>query len=222
MGSPAPSYSPPTVVMPAPTAPTTYQSVIPLESYQDLANYLRQIEGDTGEIVKQRYLEVGTPAELGARQAGRRVQEAASYLSSLPRGDRFLAEARGFTGFTPQVFADDTEPARKAAQARLSESQLAYGEALGKVAESKATTPPPPPPPPAFQTPSWAERTIPEGMPKSPAPAPAPAFVPPPPPPPAPAPAQYSTPFADAYKASTGESLLDAAVRLNRRGLKSG
>ena len=186
MGSPAPSYSPPAVVMPAPTAPTTYQSVIPLESYQDLAEQLNRIKTETAKIETQRYQEVGTPEELGARQAGRRVQEAASYLSSLPRGDRFLAEARGFTGFTPQAFVDDIAPAREAAQARLSESQLAYGEALGKVAESKAA---PPPPPPVFQTPSWAERTIPEAMPKSPAPAPAPAPAPPPPPPPAPAPA---------------------------------
>ena len=59
--------------MPAPTAPTTYRSMVPLESYQDLAESMKRTEEETAKIQEQRYQEVGTPAELGARQAGRRA-----------------------------------------------------------------------------------------------------------------------------------------------------
>jgi hypothetical protein len=43
-----------------------------------------RIEAETGKIQEQRYDEVGTPAEIGARSKGRNVQTAAAYLASLP------------------------------------------------------------------------------------------------------------------------------------------
>ena len=43
-----------------------------------------RIETETGKIQEQRYDEVGTPAEIGARTKGRNVTSAAAYLASLP------------------------------------------------------------------------------------------------------------------------------------------
>lgn len=136
--------SPPSVVMPSPTAPTTYQSVAPLESYQDLAEQLKRIQTETGKIAEQRYQEVGTPAELGARQAARRQIEAAAYLSAVPSGDRYLTETTGKEG--------QFEPLKTAAEQQLTESQKEYAEALKKIGEKPAAT--------IAETPSWAKRTV--------------------------------------------------------------
>lgn len=141
MGPKAPS--PGTVIMPAATAPTLYESAVPLQSYQDLAQQLNRIQTETGKIQEQRYQEVGTPAELGARSAGRRVQEVGSYLASLPGGDKYLTQ---LTGKTNQF-----EPAKQAAQENLTEAQKAYAEALKKAGEK--------PEPTISDTPSWAKRT---------------------------------------------------------------
>lgn len=136
--------SPPTVVMPAPTAPTLYQSTTPLESYEDLAGQLKRIQQETGKIQEQRYQEVGTPSELGALAKGRRVQETASYLAGLPSGDKYLQQTTGQT--------DKYAPAKEAAQENLTEAQKAYAEALKKVGEK--------PTPTISETPSWAQRTV--------------------------------------------------------------
>ena len=45
-----------------------------------------RIEAETGKIQQQRYDEVGTPAEIGARASkGTNMLAAAAYLSSLPK-----------------------------------------------------------------------------------------------------------------------------------------
>jgi hypothetical protein len=129
--------SPSTVVMPAPAAPTLFQSVTPIESYQDLAEQLRRIQNETARAQEQRYQEVGTPAELGALAKGRRVQESASYLSSLPSGDQF---------------ASANPAAAAAATANLTDARRAYAEALRRAGERPTVTTP--------ETPSWARRTI--------------------------------------------------------------
>jgi hypothetical protein len=123
--------------MPTPTAPTLFQSVTPIESYQDLAEQLQRIQNETAKIQEQRYQEVGTPAELGALAKGRRVQESASYLSSLPTGDQFKS-------INPAAAAAATEG--------LTEAQKAYAAALKKAGEK--------PTPTISETPSWAKRTV--------------------------------------------------------------
>ena len=144
MGGSKPAPAPaPTVVMPTPTAPTTYRSVVPLESYQDLAESMKRIEEETGKIQEQRYQEVGTPAELGARQAGLRAVEAAAYLASLPTSDKAIEQQTGKT--------DIYKPVQQAAQQRLSDAQKEYAEALKKVGDK--------PKPTISPTPSWAKRT---------------------------------------------------------------
>ena len=83
MGGGKPSA--PTVIMPAQTKPQQFQSVIPEKSFKDLAQQMGRIETETGKIQDQRYDEVGTPAEIGARAKGTNMLAAASYLSSLPK-----------------------------------------------------------------------------------------------------------------------------------------
>jgi hypothetical protein len=130
--------------MPAPTAPTLYQSVTPLTAFEDAAEQLQRIQQETAKIQGQRYQEVGTPAKLGALQAGRRTLEAASYLSSVPQGDRYLEATTGVS--------KPFEPLREAAKENLSEAQKEYAKALAKVGEV--------PQPTISETPSWAKRTV--------------------------------------------------------------
>jgi len=130
--------------MPAPTAPTTYKSVTPLESYQDLGEQLKRIQSETGKIAEQRYQEVGTPAEVGARQAARRQREVAAYLAAVPGGDMYLEQLTGKKG--------QFEPLKKAVEAELTEAQKEYAEALKKVGEKPTAT--------VAETPSWAKRTV--------------------------------------------------------------
>jgi len=132
------------VILPTPTAPTLFQSVTPLESFEDLAGVMRRAQEETAKIQQQRYREVGTPAEIGARQAGRRMKEEASYLASIPQGDRFLREARGG--------GDPFGAIRGASEMGLTEAQKEYAKALEKAGEI--------PEPTISSTPSWAQRTI--------------------------------------------------------------
>ena len=82
MGGSRPSA--PTVIMPAETKPQQFQSVIPEKSFKDLAEQMNRIETETGKLQEQRYDEVGTPAEMGARTKGTNFKAAAAYLASLP------------------------------------------------------------------------------------------------------------------------------------------
>lgn len=136
--------SPPSVVMPAPTAPTTYQSVTPVESYQMTGEQLKRIQEETAKIQQQRFQEVGTPAEVGARQAARRQLEAAAYLSAVPTGDKYIEQTTGKTG--------QYEPVKQAAVQQLTEAQKEYAEALKKIGEK--------PTPTIAETPSWAQKTV--------------------------------------------------------------
>ena len=82
MGGSKPSA--PTVIMPAETKPQQFQSVIPEKSFKDLAEQMNRIETETGKMQDQRFDEVGTPAEMGARSKGTNFKAAAAYLASLP------------------------------------------------------------------------------------------------------------------------------------------
>ena len=136
--------STPQVIMPAPTAPMMVRSVVPLESYQDLAGVMKRTEEETAKLQEQRFQEVGTPAEIGARQAGRRALEAASYLAAVPGGDKYIEQMTGKT--------DMYKPVEQAAQAQLTEAQKEYAEALKKVGDKPKAT--------ISETPSWAQRTV--------------------------------------------------------------
>ena len=113
MGGSAPS--PPTVIMPPSVAPVRYQNLIPQESFQDVAETMNRIETETAKVQQQRYDDTGTPAERGARQAGIRMNEAASYLASLPTSSpdtSFKGTPRPF-GITSTASSATTQPGQK-------------------------------------------------------------------------------------------------------------
>ena len=146
MGSPKP-----TVITPPP--PTIYQSVQPLASYKMGGDFLERLQKQTNTAQEQLYAQSGTPGEIGARQAGTRMQAAGTYLSSLPTGDKYSRASSGVS--------DQYAPAREASQTAYSQSQKDYADALAKSTQAPA---------PAYdeeqmKTPSWAKSTIPEGMP---------------------------------------------------------
>jgi len=132
MGGGKPSA--PTVIMPAETKPQQFQSVIPEKSFKDLAEQMGRIETETGKIQQQRYDEVGTPAEMGARSKGTNMLAAAAYLSSLPKAmpdTSFQTTPRAFgIKSTPSTFEQkkgQTIPAntgKSTAPATTSKSQL--------------------------------------------------------------------------------------------------
>ena len=179
MGQPSP-----TVITPPP--PTVYQSVQPLRSYKMAGDFLNRLQRQTNTAQEQLYTQAGTPGEIGARQAGTRLQAAGSYLSSLPTEDVYTranlvgsapsepaasAEPTPYTSMysaepTPYTSmysgeSDQYAPAAEAGQAVYSAAQQDYADALSSATKA---------PPPAYNdrmrnTPSWAEKTIPEGRP---------------------------------------------------------
>ena len=84
MGGSPPPPPPPTIVMPTPTAPRLYRTIVPQESYQDVAAFGKRLDEQILALQKDRETEVGTSAELAERMRGRELQERASYLASLP------------------------------------------------------------------------------------------------------------------------------------------
>jgi hypothetical protein len=106
--------TPPTIIMPQESNPQAFQTIIPQKSYKDLAESMQRTEREINRITDQRYDEVGTPAELGARQRAIEMQEAASYASSLPRGgspdERFKETPRAFPIKSNRRATFDTVP----------------------------------------------------------------------------------------------------------------
>ena len=140
MGGSRPSA--PVTIMPAPTSPTFFQSMIPQESFEDAAGYLKRIQEETAKIQGQRYQEVGTPAELGARMAGRRLQETSAYGASLPKGDKYLQQTTGV--------ADPYAQLKDAVSAQKYQALAEYEGALARMGEK--------PEPTINEMPEWAKR----------------------------------------------------------------
>ena len=106
--------TPPTIIMPEESNPQAFQTIIPQKSYKALAESMRRTEKEINRITGQRYDEVGTPAEIGAQQRGIEMQEAASYMASLPRGgspdERFKETPRPFPIKSNRRATFDTVP----------------------------------------------------------------------------------------------------------------
>ena len=91
--------TPPTIIMPEEGAPQAFQTIVPQKSYKDMAESTLRTEKEINRLMGQRYDEVGTPEEIGARKKGVEMQAAASYLASLPKGpvdERFKETPRAF------------------------------------------------------------------------------------------------------------------------------
>ena len=116
--------------------------MIPQESFEDTAGYLKRIQEETAKIQGQRYQEVGTPAELGARMAGRRLQETSAYGASLPKGDKYLQQTTGV--------ADPYAQLKDAVSAQKYQALAEYEGALARMGEK--------PEPTINETPEWAKR----------------------------------------------------------------
>ena len=79
------SPSAPTVVMPAPSQSTVYQTKNPREAYQALADYGKRLYDQTQVATENLQAQSGTPQQLGQRQLDQQALTAAAYASSLPK-----------------------------------------------------------------------------------------------------------------------------------------
>ena len=155
MGGSSPSA--PTIIMPEESNPQAFQTIIPQKSYKDLAESKMRTEKEINRVMGQRYDEVGTPQEIGARARGVEMQAAGAYLASLPKGvadESFKETPRQFPIKSNNRSTFDTapgsvagygkdrsgtgsvmkqsDPAREIAQKRFDDSKLAYAEAVQK------------------------------------------------------------------------------------------
>ena len=93
--------SQPNIVIPPQKTPKAFQTIIPQKSYKDLAESIGRTEDEIIRLEGNRQDMVGTAQELGAKQRGIEMQEAASYASSLPAATSPDTSFRG----TPREFA---------------------------------------------------------------------------------------------------------------------
>jgi len=83
MGSrPAPA---PTTYIPAPVAPTVFQSVVPEEDFERATQYIQELKAEREAAKAERYAEIGTPEEIRSRMDKRSKVTEAAYESSLPK-----------------------------------------------------------------------------------------------------------------------------------------
>ena len=90
----------PNIVIPPAETPRAFQTIIPQKSYKDLAESMNRTEGEYNRLLDTRYDMTGTGAQIGAKQRGIEMQEAASYASSLPKSESPDTSFRG----TPREF----------------------------------------------------------------------------------------------------------------------
>lgn len=131
MGGSKPSA--PVTYIPKPATPRLFISEVPEKDFARAEDLISRTEQMRQDLIQKRYKEVGTPEELGERQAGYRAQEAASYAASLPQGDRYLENITGVT--------DQYRPAIEQAATQLTQAQQDYGRAIEQTKESREATP---------------------------------------------------------------------------------
>jgi len=144
--------SQPNIVIPPAETPRAFQTVIPQKSYKDLAESMNRTEAEYNRLLDTRYDMTGTGAQLGAKQRGIEMQEAASYASSLPKAEspdtsfrstprEFDIKSKGNTfettaGQSPKATAAATTPtktfAREAAEKRYGDAKDYYLAAVEK------------------------------------------------------------------------------------------
>ena len=81
--------------MPAPTAPSLYRSITTPEAFAVGEKYLKSLQGMGAASKASREAAVGTDKDLRETQEQTKYQAAATYLSSLPKGDKYLADTTG-------------------------------------------------------------------------------------------------------------------------------
>ena len=139
------------LIIPEGEKPKAFQTVIPQKSYKDLAESMGRTETEYNRLLDTRYDMTGTGAQLGAKQRGIEMQEAASYASSLPKGSadqsfrgtprEFDIKSKGNTfetaaGQSPKATPSPTAPtkslAKEAAEKRYGDAKDYYLAAVEK------------------------------------------------------------------------------------------
>ena len=90
----------PNIVIPPAETPRAFQTIIPRKSYKDLAESMGRTEQEIIRAEGNRQDMTGTAQQIGAKQRGIEMQEAASYASSLPAAASPDTSFRG----TPREF----------------------------------------------------------------------------------------------------------------------
>ena len=144
------------IIIPEGEKPKAFQTVIPQKSYKDLAESMGRTETEYNRLLDTRYDMTGTGAQLGAKQRGIEMQEAASYASSLPaaatpdtsfrgtprefniksKGNTFETAAGQSPKATPTAAAPPKTLAREAAEMRQRDAKDYY---LAAVQRAKDT-----------------------------------------------------------------------------------
>ena len=143
MGGSRPSA--PVTYVPQAATPSLFVSEVPKADFARATDLTSRTEQMRQDLIQKRFAEVGTPEEIGARQRGIEAREAASYLTSLPKGDTTLEQTTGLK--------DPYKPIRETVEGQLTDAQKAYAEAMQKVGRKTTTTA-------VTETPSWAQRTV--------------------------------------------------------------
>ena len=144
------------LIIPEGEKPKAFQTVIPQKSYKDLAESMGRTETEYNRLLDTRYDMTGTGAQLGAKQRGIEMQEAASYAASLPKADspdtsfrgtprEFDITSRGSSydikqGQSPKATPTERTPAkslaRQAAETRYGDAKDYYLAAVKKAKET--------------------------------------------------------------------------------------
>ena len=144
------------LIIPEGEKPKAFQTVIPQKSYKDLAESMGRTETEYNRLLDTRYDMTGTGAQLGAKQRGIEMQEAASYAASLPKADspdtsfrgtprEFDITSRGSSydikqGQSPKATPTEKTPAkslaRQAAETRYGDAKDYYLAAVKKAKET--------------------------------------------------------------------------------------
>lgn len=161
MGSPKPQevkYTLPSrkEIEKAGLGPKQFRSVIPPSAFQRMGEYGQYLTDRLNQAREARFQMVGTPAEIGARVAGRDAATQAAYASALPAGDQyspgsFLTDAPGGDASDPyaqireqtqnlyaQALAD---AAAKQAEAAVEPDPIPYSPVSEYFASGKYETP---------------------------------------------------------------------------------
>jgi len=144
------------IIIPEGEKPKAFQTVIPQKSYKDLAESMGRTETEYNRLLDTRYDMTGTGAQIGAKQRGIEMQEAASYASSLPKAEspdtsfrgtprEFNIKSKGNTfettggqspKATPKAPAPAKTLAREAAETRQKDAKEYYLAAVKKAKET--------------------------------------------------------------------------------------
>ena len=110
--------------------PKQFRSVIPPSAFERIDKYSQFLTDRLNQARADRYAMVGTPAEIGARVAGREAATQAAYASALPAGDQYSPGS--FLANAPAGGASDPY-----AQIRA-QTQNLYAQALADAAAKQA------------------------------------------------------------------------------------